>query len=105
MQDGRDSEYESPQRDPAPPGSCQPAPSAGPGPEGADSPGASWVPFSMTSPDNPPDPAQGGEQPAAPGTPGAQVPPAGGESPGTWPVQPGYGQPGYAQPSYGPELG
>jgi S1-C subfamily serine protease len=112
MQDGRDHESESPERDPAPPGSSQPAPSAGTGPEDAGSPGASWLPFSMTSPEEPPGPAQSGEppQPAGPGTPGAQVPPASGESAGTWPGQPGYdqpsyGPPGYTPPAYGPPPG
>ena len=110
MQDGRDNENESPERDPAPPGSSQPAPGAGTEPEGTGSPGASWVPFPMTAPEDPPGPAQGGGQPAAPGAPGAQVPPADGESAGAWPAQPGYAQPGYGPagppgyvpPAYGP---
>ena len=116
MQEGRDHENESPERDSAPSPSGEPAPSASPGPpEGT--PGASWVPFSMTSPQDPPsDPAPGGEQPPGGGPagveegqptgPGAAVPPPGGEP---WRGQPGYphpysgfGQPGYAPPTYGP---
>jgi S1-C subfamily serine protease len=115
MQEGRDHENESPESDSAPSPPGKPVPSAGPGlPEGT--PGDSWVPFSMTSPQDPPsDPAPGGGQ--APGGgpaevegqptgPGAAMPPPGGEP---WRGQPGYphpnsgfGQPGYAQPTYGP---
>jgi S1-C subfamily serine protease len=106
MQDGRDHENESPERDPAPPGSSQPEPSPGTGPGDAGSPGDSWLPFSMTSPEEPPGAAQGGEppQPAEPGAPGGQVPPASGEGAGTWPGQPGYAQPGYGPPGYVPPV-
>jgi S1-C subfamily serine protease len=127
MQEGRDHENESPERDsaPSPPGEPA-APSAGSAPQAGESPGASWVPFSMTSPEDPPagqappagqtvsgEPAGAGTQPtgqivtgepAGAGTqptgPAGPVPPAAGEQPGSWPGQPGYPPPGYAQPGY-----
>jgi S1-C subfamily serine protease len=115
MQEGRDHENESPERDSAPSQPGEPTPSAGGGPQEDPTPGASWVPFSMTSPEDPPSaPAPGGGEaeagakPAGAGSqptgPGAPVPPPGGEPFRGQPSSPyaGYGQPGYAPPSYGP---
>jgi S1-C subfamily serine protease len=100
MQDGRDNENSSPERDPAQPGSSQPAPSAGTGPEEPEAgpAGASWVPSSMTSPEEQPGPAQPGYPQPGYGPPGYVPPTYGPPSYG----QPGAGQPGYGQPGYGP---
>jgi hypothetical protein len=123
MQEGRDHENESPERDSAPSQPGEPTPSAGGGPQEDPTPGASWVPFSMTSPEDAPsapapDPGRGGgveasgdeagAEPAGAGSqpmgPGAPVPPPGGEPLRGQPSYPyaGYGQPGYAPPGYGP---
>jgi S1-C subfamily serine protease len=121
MQEGRDHENESPERDSAPSPPSEPTPRAEGGPQEEQTPGASWVPFSMTSPEDPPsapaqspgrgdgveasaEPAGAGSQPMEPGAP---VPPPGGEPWRGQPSQPsypyaGYGQPGYGPPSYGP---
>jgi S1-C subfamily serine protease len=122
MQEDRDNENQSPQRDPVEPASGESTPGAGGGPQGETAPGASWVPFSMTSPEDAPggqaqgagqapgggqaagsDPAGAGTDPTGPGT---AMPPSGGERQGTWPgepsyPQPGYGPEGYPQPGYG----
>jgi len=122
MQEDRDNENQSPQRDPVEPSSSESTPDAGGGPQAEGAPGSSWVPFSMTSPEDVPggqaqgagQAPSGGPVPAggqAPGgeaagagtdpiTPSAVTPPPGGERPGTWAGQPGYPQPGYGQQSY-----
>ena len=117
MQEDRDNESQSPQRDPVEPESSEPTPGTSGGPQGETAPGASWVPFSMTSdapgeqapgagqaPSGGQDPGSGqvpGSDPAGAGTdpigPGAAMPPPGGEHHGTWPGQPSYPQPGYGQ--------
>ena len=88
MQEGRDYENESPERDsaPFPPGEPAP-PGAGGVPQQGETPGASWVPE--------------GTEPAEPAGPAAP-PPAAGDQPGPWPGQPGYPPPGYGQPGYPP---
>jgi len=122
MQEDRDNENQSPQRDPVEPVSSESTPGAGGGPQAEGAPGSPWVPFSMTSPEDAPggQPPGAGQAPGAgqvpgagqapgggpsgagtdPITPSAVTPPSGGERHETWAGQPSYPQPTYGQQSY-----
>ncbi len=77
MQEGRDHENESSQRDSAPSPSGEPTPGAGGEPQEGQTPGASWVPLSMTSPEDPPS----GQAPGMGGGAGASTEWGGGAGP------------------------